>query len=611
MHDVAEFLKAQEPFSGLDEAKLDRLAERAKVEFFTAGTTIFKQGRPPPDEIRVIRRGSVELVDRGRVLDLLEDGEMFGQAWMFSGLRTEWEARAREDTLCYALAAEDVVPLLSGPVGLRFVARALLMLPRPGETDTSEVRGIDAAQQPAGALVREQPMICEPGVSLREAARSMVETGASSVLVQLEEGEFGILTDHDLRSRVVAKGLSPDTPVRDVLSTPVFTARADQPAHQLMLAMLDHGVRHLPVLSATDEVLGVVTDLDLLAAQARTPFVVRRAIADAQNAEELRHAAARLNPAVIALHHGGLGPGQISAIISVVVETLMRRMVELAVEAAGPPPTEFAWLSLGSHGRREAVPSSDVDFGMVWDDGGGASAAAYMHDVAEQVEDVLAATGLKTDTHGVAASGTAMAWPAGEWRETIGRWLDEPTDKTLMAISILLDGRTIQGPTQAFGVFAAVRDARNHTRMLRLLLRLALASRPPTGFLHDIVVEHSGDHRGRFDVKQGGLLPIVGIARYAGLAAGARTTSTVSRLRAAGAAGVLPESDAGILEEAYRLMTELRMEHQVRELEAGRDPDDYVDPKAFNALTRRYLRDAFRLVASTQKRLSAGLVWNR
>ena len=206
--------------------------------------------------------------------------------------------------------------------------------------------------------------------------------------------------------------------------------------------------------------------------------------------------------------------------------------------------------------------------------------------------------------------GSAMAWPAREWRETIGRWLDEPTDKTLMAISILLDGRAIHGPSQAFGVFAAVRDARNHTRMLRLLLRLALASRPPTGFLHDIVVEHSGDHRGSFDVKRGGLLPIVGIARYAGLAAGAIATSTVSRLRAAGAAGVLPESDAGTLEEAYRLMTELRMEHQVRDLEAGTDPDDYVDPKALNALTRRSLREAFRLIASTQKGLAAGLVWN-
>ena len=135
--------------------------------------------------------------------------------------------------------------------------------------------------------------------------------------------------------------------------------------------------------------------------------------------------------------------------------------------------------------------------------------------------------------------------------------------------------------------------------------------RPPTGFLHDIVVEHSGAHRGSFDIKRGGLLPIVGIARYAGLAAGPKSTSTVARLQAAGAAGVLRESEAATLEEAYRLMTALRMEHQVRQLEAGTDPDDYVDPKALDALTRRYLREAFRLVASTQKGLAAGLTWER
>jgi CBS domain-containing protein len=217
---------------------------------------------------------------------------------------------------------------------------------------------------------------------------------------------------------------------------------------------------------------------------------------------------------------------------------------------------------------------------------------------------------LKGDPHGVTASGSAMARPAGEWREAIDRWLDEPTHEMLMAISVLLDGRTIVGPSQAFGVLSAVGDARRRSRMLRLLRRLALASKPPTGFLHDIVVEHSGEHRGSFDIKRGGLLPIVGIARFAGLAAGAKSTATISRLRAAGAAGVLPEADAMALEEAYRLMTALRMEHQVRQLEAGTDPDNYVDPKGLNALTRRYLREAFRQVASTQKRLAAELAWN-
>jgi CBS domain-containing protein len=611
MRDVAEFLKAHEPFSGLDEADLDRLAERAKVEFFTVGTIIFRQGQPPPNEIRVIRRGAVELLEQGRVLDLLEEDEMFGQAWMFSGLPTGWEARAREDTLCYALVADDVVPLLKGPAGLRFVARSLLMLPRPSDPDTSSASELDTAQQPAQTLIREQPAICEPNVPLREAARSMVEAGASSVLVGLEGDEFGILTDHDLRSRVIARGLSLETPVRDVLTTPVVTARADEPATELMLAMLDHGIRHLPVLSATNEVLGVVTDVDLLTAQAGTPFVLRRAISDATNEDELRDAAAGLNHTVVAVYQGGLAPAQISAIISVVVETLIRRMVELAVEAAGPPPTGFAWLSLGSHGRREAVPSSDVDSALVWEDRGGVAATAYMHGIAERVADLLATTGLKSDTHGVTASGSLMARPAGEWRETIGRWLDDPTDESLMAISVLLDGRTIRGPSRAFGVLSSTREARDESRLLRLLLRLALARRPPTGFLHDIVVEHSGEHRGSLDIKHGGLMPIVGIARYAGLAAETTSTSTVSRLQAAGAAGVLPESDATTLEEAYRLMTALRMEHQVRQLEAGIEPDDYVDPKTLNALSRRYLREAFRSVASTQRALAAVLAWNR
>jgi CBS domain-containing protein len=615
VHEVAGFMKAHEPFSNLDEPDLDRLAECAKAESFSAGTVIFKQGERPPQEIRMIRQGAVELIERGRVLDRLEDGQMFGQAWAFSGAPTGLEARACEDTLCYALATDEVVPFLSSRAGLRFVARSLLMLPPPGDTNAPRVGEIDPTQQPAGALVRDQALIRDPGISLQQAAHHMAESGSGSLLVKLEDGEFGILTDHDLRCRVVAKGLSLETPVRDVMTTPVFTVRADQAAADVLLAMLGHGIRHVPVLSASEEVLGVVTDRDLLAAQAKRSFVLRRAIADAERPEELRDVGARLMPTVVALHQGGLAGEQLGAIISVVVEALVRRMVELFAETAGPPPVEFAWLWLGSHGRREVAPSSDIDSGLVWEDGGGEPARAYMHGLAEQVGGLLAATGFKSDPHGVTSSGSLMAHPAGEWRETVHRWLDNPTDEMVMAVSILLDGRGIEGQNLAFGVLSAIQDAKKRPSLRHLLLKLALANKPPTGFRRDIVVEQSGQHRGSFDIKKGGLLPIVGLARHAGLAAGATSTSTVSRLRAARAAGVLPESDARTLEEAWRLMTELRMEHQVEQLEAGASPDDYVDPKTLDALTRRNLSEAFRLVASTQKTLQktldAGLVWKQ
>jgi CBS domain-containing protein len=114
VHDVAEFMKAHEPFSNLDETDLDRLAEHVKVESFSAGSVIVKQGERPLETLRVVRKGIVELIERGRVLDLLEEGEMFGQAWSFSGLPTPWEARAWEDALCYALPCDEVVPFLSG-----------------------------------------------------------------------------------------------------------------------------------------------------------------------------------------------------------------------------------------------------------------------------------------------------------------------------------------------------------------------------------------------------------------------------------------------------------------------------------------------------------------
>jgi CBS domain-containing protein len=141
------------------------------------------------------------------------------------------------------------------------------------------------------------------------------------------------------------------------------------------------------------------------------------------------------------------------------------------------------------------------------------------------------------------------------------------------------------------------------------MLRLALALKLPTGFRGNIVVESSGEHRGTFDIKHGGLLPVVDIARFAALKAGARVTATIERLRAASELGAIEPAHARTLEEAYDLFTALRLEHQIQQLERGNEPNDYVDPKELSELTRRYLREAFREVAAVQKSLSSGLVW--
>jgi CBS domain-containing protein len=608
VHDVAEFLKEHDPFSGLDRATLERLSERAEVEFFTAGTTIFKQGERAPIDVRIVRRGAVALVDHGRVLDVLGEGELFGHPSMLSGTPPRLEARAHEDSLCYVLAKEDVLPLVTHPEGLRYFARSLFARPKPGPLVAADVSGFDLAQQPVTALIREQPLICEPELSVRDAARRMTDRGASSVLVRLDGDAYGIVTDHDFRSRVVAEGLSVDAPVDRVMTAPAFTVGPDLNGADLLLAMLDRGIHHVPVLSARAEVLGVVSDIDLLAAETRTPFVLRRAVADARDLDELRAAAQRLTPTVIGLHQVDLAPTQISSVISVVVDALTRRGIELATATKGPPPADFAWLSLGSHGRREGVPSSDIDSGMVWADDEDANPAPYMQGVADEVVGTLAATGWESDTHGVTASSAISARSVTDWRRNVKHWLDHPDEENvLMALSIVLDGRTVYGPDDALGALTELGSVPDRPGVRRLLLQLALADKPPTGFRRDIVIEHSGENRGSFDIKLGGLQPIVGIARYASLSAGATVTSTVERLRAAASGETLSQEEAGTLAECFELFSALRLEHQVQQLEAGARPDDRIDPKTLNPLTRRYLRDAFRAVASVQKALTREL----
>ncbi len=192
----------------------------------------------------------------------------------------------------------------------------------------------------------------------------------------------------------------------------------------------------------------------------------------------------------------------------------------------------------------------------------------------------------------------------GTWRRSIGNWLQNPGDeKVLIATSILLDGRTVYG-SAGLDPRAILLEPANRAKLLPSMLRLALAQKLPTGFRGNIVVESSGEHSGTFDIKHSGLLSVVDIARFGALKAGAKVTATIERLRAASELGAIEPAHARTLEQAYDLFTALRLEHQIRQLERGNEPNDHVDPKELSELTRRYLRDAFREVAAVQKSLA-------
>jgi CBS domain-containing protein len=609
--EVTRFLVAHPPFDALDAEKLQRVAAAVELEWHPAGTTIISQGSEPVEHLRIVRRGAIELVHDGRVLDLLGEGELFGHASMLSGLPTGLEARAAQDTTCYRIEAEVARGLLADPVGLRFVARSLL---ERSELAAAEREAPpDPAHRPVGALIRSALCVCSPETPIREVARGMTRERTTCAVVDLGGGSLGIITDRDLRKRVVASGLTGDAPASAAMSAPAYTCRPDRLAGDVLLEMLDRGFRHLPVVSATGKILGVVEDLDLVAAHTRSSFFLRQRIAGAGTLHELVGAARELRPTVIAMYDARVAATNVMAVYSIVVDALTRRLLELAVAQAGEPAAPFAWLALGSQARREATPTSDVDSAIVWFGAAGDSASAGdaavrpgIQAVATKVVAGLEACGFRPDPHGATASNPSFVRTVGSWQRAVRSWIDDPAqEKALILASVLVDSRPVWGVHTGTPVADTFRLTEQNPMLLRMLARFALSYRPPTGFLRGLVVEHSGEHRGRLDLKHGGAIPIVDLARWAGMSAGVTSATTIERLRAAGGAGALSAADARTLEEAFELIAAVRLEHQVIQLRAGEEPDDHVDPEALSPLTRSHLKEAFRAVASVQKRVAA------
>jgi CBS domain-containing protein len=601
VEDIAGFLGSYPPFDAVDGDELARIAAVTETEVSPRGKAIFPQGAGPVEHVWVVRSGSVEVVYDGRVLDLLGPGELFGHASMISGLPTGFEARAAEDTVCYRIPADVIRPLLAQPDVLRFVARSIMARAVPA-TSAEQV------QVRVATLIRTPPLLCQPDEPIREAARRMTDRGASAALVLLADS-FGIVTDRDLRRRVIAAGLSPDAPVSAIMTAPAYTVTADRLGGDVLLDMLERNVHHIPVLSPSGQVLGVVDDGDLVAAEGRKPLLLRRAIALADSPAELSAAVAGLNPAIIALHDARVTAEHLTAVRSVVLDALTRRLVELAVRDAGPPPVPFTWFALGSLARREVVPSSDVDSALAWDSAEGSEPAGYLARVTRAVDEGLRACGIAPDAHGASAANPVFARSLASWHRAARSLAEDPThDKALILVSVLADSRPVwSSGGAALGGLWEGRPYPDQAGLLRMLARFALSFRPPTGFLRDFVVEHSGERRGQLDLKHGGLIPIVDLARWAGMAAGLASAPTLERLRAAEGAGTMESAEAQTLAEAFGFISSLRLDHQVDQLRRGETPDDFIAPKTLNPLARSYLREAFRAVASVQANLSAEL----
>ena len=596
--DLPAFLAEHTPFQGSTDAELAELAAGASIEQFPPDVVVADYSARVPDEIWMVCRGVVTLRSSGdgSVIDVVAPGGIFGYMPMLTGAGMDFEARTSAPSTLIRLPGALVRAQFAKPAGLAFLASS-------GWGRAADRSTIAPAtdSRPVAELVHGDVLLVSPADSVRDVVVLMTEHHVSYALIRLPDGGLGIFTDRDLRTRVVAAGLPVDVAIDKVMSAPARTVTTDLTADSVLMEMLECGLRHMPVLTPRGDVVGVLEDADLLAASARQSFMLRRAIAQATDAAQLQQVGQRVTGIAVDLFRNGTKAAATSAILSVVIDSLVRRALELVLAQDNSGVAGgFAWLTLGSVARREAMPSSDVDSALSWRDDL-ADQAPRLRTVAAEVHDLLDACGLPSDRNGAIAAKARFSRSQSDWRDAARGWLSDPLrDRGLIFSSLLIDARVVWGETALHTVpsaYARIRD--EHPDALRLQLLDALSGKVRTRSLRDVVSRRGGT----FDLKNHAVTPIVNLARWGGLTAGVTSAATPTRLEAAAQAGAISERDARTLCDVFAMLQRLRLTHQVEQIAAGHTPGDIVTMSELSPLNRSLLGDGLREIAAVRRRI--------
>ncbi|MGD9260260.1 MAG: putative nucleotidyltransferase substrate binding domain-containing protein [Desulfobacterales bacterium] len=622
------FLRSVAPFDTLKTEELEVLISRMEIAYFPRGQPIVNKGDPPFSFLYIIQHGAarISLVDDNDVdvlVDVRGEGDYFGATSLLQDKPAMFDITAQQDLVALILPATELRQLVTKyPEFKRYfdssLARTIQAVrhsaafQRPHLIGQKEVYlDVFMTGKRVADLMSKKVLTCPPDVSVQNAAQLMAQRRVSSIVVTGNGlHPMGILTDNDLRTKVLAAGVSPEIAVTRIMSQPVQTITPDTHAFDALLLMSHHGIRLLVVMDA-DRMIGIISEHDLQMETGSSPLQVIGEIERTASLETLLDLRPKIDSVLEMLLRQGGPVKQLVALVTELNDRLALRILklverELEVEGLGRPPVPYGWLAFGSEGRKEQTLHTDQDNALFFSnalEGTEADPKPWFLEFSERVVDSLERSGIPRCPGGIMASNPQWCQPTDKWQAMFLDWITEPNPHTLLMASIFFDFRPIYSDTEFPYILQEqlLKAIRKSRLFMRFMAKVALINRPPLGLLKRFVVEKTGEHKNKMDLKMRGLTPLVDAARVLSLDLGIKAQNTFDRLAAINQKGVIDDGFYADLKEAYEFVVYLQISRHLDALAKGEEPDNFLDPASLNSLQRKMLKESFTVVNRLQE----------
>ena len=609
--EIAGFLAQHPPFNELPETALHEIAQQVEISYYRAGRDIL-QFREPIQDLYVVRSGVVETFRRtGELYNRLGEGGIFGQLGLMMNRRVRFPVKALEDTLLYCIPVTLFNELCDrfDTFADYFEAEddALLRNAISAQAENNDLTTVKVKE-----LITRELVTCASDTSIRDAALQMTEHGVSLLLVtdsttpaasnDASPPIAGILTDRDMRSRVMAEGLSFDRPVGEVMTEELVTLDDNAYVFEAMLSMLRFNVHHLPIMHRR-RCIGVISMSDILRHESQSSILLARGIFAQQSVDGLKYYAQQLPAVFVRMANEDANSHMIGSAMSVIGRSFKQRLLELAEEKLGPPPVPYSFLALGSMARNEQLIVTDQDNAIILhNDYREDRHGRYFEELARFVSDGLAECGYPYCSGNIMATNPAYRVSLDEWKQQFSDWIEKPQPKALLNSCIFFDLDSVWGEdklAEELRQFVADK-APKHRAFLASMARNALNRTPPLGFFKEFVLEQDGKHRNSINLKRRGTAPLTDAIRVHALAVGSKAQNSFERIEDIKQAGLLPSGKAQDLSDALEYLAIVRARHQALAIQAGEEPDNNVQPDMLSSFERRNLKEAFRVLHNAQ-----------
>lgn len=457
--------------------------------------------------------------------------------------------------------------------------------------------------QPISQFVK--PIVkCNLQTTVAEAASLMDRKKMNLIFIADNNKMLGVVDDSDLRKRVLAKNKDGKSLLVEVMTSPIVCISNAALLYEVVLEFRKQNISHLAVENDKNEIVGVLSRKDILEIQHNSLSYILSEIEYAEDVSELKKIYDKIPVLVNALLESGNKTELITHIITSVSDAMTNRIITFALEDHGNPPCRFAFVALGSEGRKEQTIATDQDNAIIFEDVGEDNVQKikkYFLKFAETVNNHLAHVGYELCIGGMMAKNPKYTLTLSDWKKQFTSWINTPEPQNIIDTAVFFDFRCIYGDN------FFTDELRKHVNLLidkkaifvYHLAQTVIQYRSPLNIFGNIA---SGDNE-TFDIKKI-LLPVITFIKVFSLQRKLSETNTLQRLEQLLIQNVIQKSMYEELKQAYNFLMGLRFDTQTNALNEFRKPDNTINIKNLTEIEKSTLKKIFSLISEMQTKLN-------